>query len=623
MKKNIFILSTIFLLFVFSNLLISEEYEDVFVDDEGQVYIIDGLITVTYATFEVYVKDPYGNPVSGVNLRCQFHYKAQYYEGAPWVEEDDYVTGPTNNDGYALFKLLKEIPPEPHDPDPNQMPLYPENLAQNGIYISIIYLPEEHWQTTYPRYDFEWMEVTIIDPEITILSSINTHSVLNTNVAQFNVVEDADGNGIYDAYELPLAKKFAPIYKFHQNNPLFPMPVEAVYGMNNATIVNNSSDYLPLPIANHNDVGWNNFFTTILEPQFNNGTFSPTVYCHTFKTSFEEYGGSMTDYYVIQYWTYYPYDDAANVHEGDWEHIDVIVDDWDPNFAQGVGAVYYHHRTSTGYSWSSIEKSGTHPYVYVGGKQILRLVGKPSKARPGNSHEITGASFASAGAHYSIDYPTSLKEGLLGNQTIGYIKTWVADEEIIEDTNPSRILYTNEYSLFNMNLSNKLWWMDYSGHWGVHEDVVKSQYSNYETISYNLPILLPEIGSFSLVGDFDFPQFTEPPKCPPYHDKWEKLDRLPTDLSFQIEGPYEVNGERLDFAIKYTLLARTRIRFRFFTVTGSLIKSFDWATKERGTYTLFWDWKNNAGTPQAHSVYILRINTDPNNILSYFFYLNH
>jgi hypothetical protein len=28
---------------------------------------------------------------------------------------------------------------------------------------------------------------------------------------------------------------------------------------------------------------------------------------------------------VMQYWFFYPYNDAGNIHEGDWEHINVVV----------------------------------------------------------------------------------------------------------------------------------------------------------------------------------------------------------------------------------------------------------------------------------------------------------
>ena len=28
---------------------------------------------------------------------------------------------------------------------------------------------------------------------------------------------------------------------------------------------------------------------------------------------------------VLQYWFFYPYNDAGNVHEGDWEHLNVVV----------------------------------------------------------------------------------------------------------------------------------------------------------------------------------------------------------------------------------------------------------------------------------------------------------
>jgi hypothetical protein len=36
-------------------------------------------------------------------------------------------------------------------------------------------------------------------------------------------------------------------------------------------------------------------------------------------------GGEPRYEFVLQYWFFYPYDDAGNVHQGDWEHLNVVV----------------------------------------------------------------------------------------------------------------------------------------------------------------------------------------------------------------------------------------------------------------------------------------------------------
>ncbi|MFQ5583544.1 MAG: hypothetical protein ACE5GL_03820 [Calditrichia bacterium] len=515
--------------------------------------------------FNVTVTDPDNNPVSGVNLRMKVFY--QFWENYEWVDYLDVTTGVTNSVGFASLEIWVDV--------------------------------TEYWPD---NYNYQHIYVEITDPEYTVLADSGTYSTQAFGSAYFIVAPDLNNNNVYDNFEASLAQKFSPIYKFHQNNPLFPMPVEAVFGDNNPTLLNNNdpNNYLPLPITSHNPDEWNNYFFYVLKPNFESGPYSPTVYFQIFRMNIQEYNGSVIPYFVIQYWVYYPYDDAANVHESDFEHIDVIVNDQDPSVSQGVGAVYYRHNTSRSYTWNQLETINTHPVIYVGGFESVRPIGKPNKTRPG--HEITGASFAAPGMHYSVDYPKTLLEGLIWG-----IVTWRADENVI----PNRELNYNDYFLINMTLPQPLWWMGYPGYWGADPSTVRST-TPYEVIRFELPFVW---------GEFDFPQFSEPPKSPSHKpDKWQKIDKYGSQVSSIIYGPVTIQGSVPQLAVKYTLLAKTNIRIRYYTVLGQLIKDFGWTVKERGSYYHFWDWKNTSGTTVATSNYKLRIDVEPENLINYFWY---
>jgi hypothetical protein len=53
---------------------------------------------------------------------------------------------------------------------------------------------------------------------------------------------------------------------------------------------------------------------------------SERVFAHPFIAEYPSESGAPTEYeFVIQYWFFYPANDGPNNHEGDWEHINVIV----------------------------------------------------------------------------------------------------------------------------------------------------------------------------------------------------------------------------------------------------------------------------------------------------------
>lgn len=451
--------------------------------------------------------------------------------------------------------------------------------------------------------------VDMVDPDYTVLSSQNTVSYFTNAAGSFVVAftgPDLDGNGVPDNLEPQLAERFAPIYKFHQNNPLFPMPVEAVYGYNNPIIINNSSIYLPLPTSSgeHGDDDWSNLFNNVLKPSFNNGSYNETVYFRVFNTNFQNYGGASNTYYVIQYWCYYPYNDASNVHEGDWEHIDVILDDWNPGYAEPVGAVYYRHHTSKSYNWNQLEVEGEHPVVYVGGRTFVETITGETKTRDG--HEITGGSFVSNGWHYGVDFPTNADEGLFQG-----IATWRMKELIIDN----RTLFNSDYDLLNLNPAIPLWWVGYYGNWGANSLEVKAAISHSE-ISIHVQAGIG-IWYVTIDKDITYPEFSEPPQSPPHHEKWENMDRLPSIIYENIYGPWSKNSV---LCLQYTLLADADIEFKVYTTSWQTVRTFGQGVKQRGTHTFEWNWKFANGDPVAYSHHYFRIKVEPANLFQYFFY---
>ena len=68
--------------------------------------------------------------------------------------------------------------------------------------------------------------------------------------------------------------------------------------------------------------------------------FEHTIYAVVWKDS-------VSNKPVIQYWFFYPYNDFVNDHEGDWEHINVIISSQIPDEASIESVQYYFHEKWT------------------------------------------------------------------------------------------------------------------------------------------------------------------------------------------------------------------------------------------------------------------------------------
>jgi hypothetical protein len=90
--------------------------------------------------------------------------------------------------------------------------------------------------------------------------------------------------------------------------------------------------------------------------------YKPTVYAHPF--ILDTPGGDRK--VVIQYWYLFPFDGWREVHEGDWEHVNVVVTGLEPQTSQLLEVQFYFHSFMV--RLSRVELDGTsHPIVYVGG----------------------------------------------------------------------------------------------------------------------------------------------------------------------------------------------------------------------------------------------------------------
>jgi hypothetical protein len=71
--------------------------------------------------------------------------------------------------------------------------------------------------------------------------------------------------------------------------------------------------------------------------------------------------------HYVAYWFFYAYDDyriprigSVQGHEGDWERISILLDDYD----RPLKVFYYSHKDGVEVDWNDVVKYGTHPFVF-------------------------------------------------------------------------------------------------------------------------------------------------------------------------------------------------------------------------------------------------------------------
>jgi len=149
-----------------------------------------------------------------------------------------------------------------------------------------------------------------------------------------------------------IADTYKPIFYFEGEETCF--PIDAQYHLDNS-IEKWVDEFLPGTYFYDNthgtikDDGVINHYKSVMD------SYGYTVFYRTY----EHFATSST---VIQYWMFYAFNKGElNQHEGDWEMVQVVVDDFDGP----LWVAYSQHHSGQKASWSQVEKEGNHIKVYV------------------------------------------------------------------------------------------------------------------------------------------------------------------------------------------------------------------------------------------------------------------
>jgi hypothetical protein len=240
------------------------------------------------------------------------------------------------------------------------------------------------------------------------------------------------GIGIVQADDLDLMEEYAPIYQFTENECCYPVDVEyfltnsdlyefsdgqgLIYDANptSESIGNISDDtayYLDNMLGSILDDG------VIVDYQNKISSLGYTVYGNLIEDD---------DFWILQYWTFYTFNKGSlNVHEGDWELVQVVLRNNSP-----VEAMFSQHHSGMRANWEQVDKQGDHLIVYVA-------------------------------------------EGTHANYVRSYSGRFGVANDVVGDN--GRRLSINDY---DVELLSSQGWLDFSGHWGYYggpEDEIRGK----------------------------------------------------------------------------------------------------------------------------------------------------
>jgi hypothetical protein len=256
-------------------------------------------------------------------------------------------------------------------------------------------------------------------------------------------IPDHNGNRITDIQTL--VQEYSPVMQLDLGEPFHPEQVEIV----TAHLSSNYSDkpnvynQFGFKVANLDQIGqlavydssqtfYGDYFIDLpggtigdVELTYDaiKNSYTDTIYATVVKDP-------SSDRLSVQYWFYYYGDDWLNVHEGDWEAMNIF-------FSQtGPYAVYYfQHNGGESLSWGDTEREGTHVLDYVG-----------------------------LGSHAS--YPHAGRDQYLADQHYGLGDTLnFADGSLDVRVMPR----SNEASKLTNIDGRDMSWLMYCGHWGQYQ----------------------------------------------------------------------------------------------------------------------------------------------------------
>jgi len=158
------------------------------------------------------------------------------------------------------------------------------------------------------------------------------------------------------------AQQYAPILYFEKEETCYPVDVD--YFIDNSVLYDSENNYIG-SVTGDDLVGYitdeyylDNQKGTVADDgvindyQSMESALGYTVYAHV------DVSGAST---IIQYWFFYAFNKGTmNVHEGDWEMVQVVISGGTPS-----EVMYSQHHSGQKATWDQVERDGDHIKVYV------------------------------------------------------------------------------------------------------------------------------------------------------------------------------------------------------------------------------------------------------------------
>jgi hypothetical protein len=398
------------------------------------------------------------------------------------------------------------------------------------------------WTPESPRAPGEY-ELVYYPPRGTGGRSYTPQKVLKDVASYFSErcytydawLADVNKNGIPDEDEQDFARKFVPHLRMHNGNDLMPQNVGIYVDPGRGPLVKYvfdtsghltdrvpywpTEEYTMEQIFEDTRPYWDYPFykwALVFGPDYDN--IEEPDYWHSIYFKLAEEYDTATIYYdifnyqgkpVIQYWFFYPFNDWANDHEGDWEHINVRITSPDLQRAELDEVLYYFHEKFKPINGASVPLApgtSTHPLVYVGGRADVIGDNGPRDDWGNNS----GGSYFRTGKFINVgppEYPS--------------VDEWI-DEPCPEIpwyyfNNPQHHLER----LVRNDRDTNLWWSEFPKAWGR---------------------LGFDIG-------FGQPWGKDPPNSPMHHECWKSYhtpgyEEYSEDLGVTSYPPLATDGEQ-------------------------------------------------------------------------------
>lgn len=159
---------------------------------------------------------------------------------------------------------------------------------------------------------------------------------------------DQDADGIPDAREEQLARRFAPVVVLDGKDWTRPASVQWLLSRLRVG-------------ARHDEAPKPGLRLALFPPRLQRGSRNP----RDWKTYVHTYASRNGQRLHVQYWFFYPYNDGSWIfdHEGDWEHVTVTLDN--AGRPLGVHAAQHGHNAPGQWRrWQDVTKlHGTHPRI--------------------------------------------------------------------------------------------------------------------------------------------------------------------------------------------------------------------------------------------------------------------